>query len=248
MVASYEGMVLQALIDEKGPHIYAVFGASMAHQDESRRAVVAAQELVGAADAGSMVRVGIASGAAYVGAYGGSHRMTFGVIGPSVNLAARLMQEATPGSIYVTEHIARQKGHQTEFSDMGSIQLKGIEHPVRVHSTLPTATRPTLSRTERASGRLIGRDRERALLAGGLARLQGGQGDTFIIEGAAGIGKSRLLADFVEQARLMGTTVITTAGEEIEHATAFFAWRSIIRQLFGGDDAEAEARSSIRHR
>ena len=113
---------------------------------------------------------------------------------------------------------------------------------MRVYSTLPSATRPTLSRTERASGRLIGRERERALLAGGLARLQAGQGDTFIIEGAAGIGKSRLLADFVEQARLMGTTVITTAGEEIEHATAFFAWRSVIRQLFGGNDVEAEER------
>ena len=48
VVASYEGMVLQALIDEKGTHIYAVFGASMSHEDESRRAVVAAQEIVGA--------------------------------------------------------------------------------------------------------------------------------------------------------------------------------------------------------
>ncbi len=242
VVASYEGMVLQALIDEKGPHIYAVFGASMSHQDESRRAVVAAQELVGVADAGSRIRVGIASGAVYVGAYGGSHRMTFGVIGPSVNLAARLMQQSPPGSIYVTEHIARQKGHQTEFTDMGQIELKGIEHPVSVYSTQPSAIRPSVSRSERASGRLIGRDSERALLAEGLARLQGGQGDTFIIEGAAGIGKSRLLADFVEQARLMGTAVITTTGEEIEHATAFFAWRSVIRQLFGGDDVEAEER------
>ncbi len=242
VVASYEGMVLQALIDEKGPHIYAVFGASLAHQDESRRAVVAAQELVGASYAASRVRVGIASGAVYVGAYGGSHRMTFGVIGPSVNLAARLMQKAAPGSIYVTDQIARQKGHQTEFTDMGQIQLKGIEDAVSVYCTQPSAMRPSVSRTERASGRLIGRDHERALLAGGLARLQRGQGDTFIIEGAAGIGKSRLLADFVEQARLMGTDVITTSGEEIEHATAFFAWRSIIQQLFGGDDAEAEGR------
>ncbi|HEY6634982.1 MAG TPA: adenylate/guanylate cyclase domain-containing protein, partial [Acidimicrobiia bacterium] len=242
VVASYEGMVLQALIDEKGPHIYAVFGASLAHQDESRRAVVAAQELVGASYAASRVRVGIASGAVYVGAYGGSHRMTFGVIGPSVNLAARLMQKAAPGSIYVTDQITRQKGHQTEFTDLGQIQLKGIEDAVSVYCTQPSAMRPSVSRTERASGRLIGRDHERGLLAGGLARLQRGQGDTFIIEGAAGIGKSRLLADFVEQARLMGTDVITTSGEEIEHATAFFAWRSIIQQLFGGDDGEAEGR------
>ncbi|MGH8951302.1 MAG: AAA family ATPase [Acidimicrobiia bacterium] len=242
VVASFEGMVLQALVDEKGSHLYAVFGASIAHEDEPRRAVVAAQALVGNGTEASKVRVGIASGAVYVGAYGGTRRMTFGVIGPSVNLAARLMQAAPAGSIYVTEHIARQESQQIEFADVGRADLKGIDYPVAIYRTMPALARATESRTVRATGRLIGRDEERALLAAGLARLQSGQGGSFVVEGPAGIGKSRLLADFVERAKLMGTEVITTAGEEIEHATAFFAWRSVLRQLFGGNDRGAEAR------
>jgi tetratricopeptide (TPR) repeat protein len=73
-----------------------------------------------------------------------------------------------------------------------------------------------------------------------LAQLHSGQGGAILIEGPAGIGKSRLLADFVEQAELLGTVVITTSGEEIEQATAFYAWKSVLRKLFGGEGIEAE--------
>ncbi len=240
VVASFEGMVLQALVDEKGSHLYAVFGASIAHEDEATRAVVAAQALTGNGEKASRVRIGIAGGAVYVGAYGGDQRMTFGVIGPSVNVAARLMQEAPPGSIYVTEDIARQRGQQIEFDEIGHTGLKGIALPVSVFCTRPATPRTAEARPTRATSRMIGRDAERGLLAAGLARLQSGESGVFIVEGAAGIGKTRLIADFVERARLMGTRVVTTAGDEIEQATAFFAWRSVLRQLFGGSgDAEA---------
>ena len=244
VIASYEGVILQVLVDEKGSHLYAVFGAPMAHEDDARRAVVAAQELVAVPDegVGPRVRIGIASGAVYVGAYGGANRMTFGAIGPSVNLAARLMQRAAPGTVYVTGQVVREEGRHVEFSDVGSLQLKGVEHPVLVYQTMADSPLSPQVRRTVFSGRLIGRDPERGLLAAGLARLHRGQGDTFIIEGAAGIGKTRLLLDLSEQAALQGTDVITTAGEEIEHATAFYAWRSVLRQLFGGLDDEAESR------
>ena len=87
---------------------------------------------------------------------------------------------------------------------------------------------------------MVGRDRERGVVASRLAQLHAGDGGTILIEGPAGIGKSRLLKDFVEQAGLLGTTIITSTGEEIESATAFYAWRPVLRQLFGGEGAEAE--------
>ena len=79
--------------------------------------------------------------------------------------------------------------------------------------------------------------RERGVVASRLAQLHAGEGGTILIEGPAGIGKSRLLKDFVEQAELLGTTIITSSGEEIEQATAFYAWRPVLRQLFGGEGA-----------
>ena len=45
VLGKYEGVVLQVLIDDKGCHLYAVFGASISHEDEARRAVIAALEL-----------------------------------------------------------------------------------------------------------------------------------------------------------------------------------------------------------
>ncbi|HXV72761.1 MAG TPA: AAA family ATPase [Acidimicrobiia bacterium] len=242
VIASFEGMVLQVLVDEKGSHLYAVFGASIAHEDEATRAVVAAQNLVGSGANPSRVRVGIAAGTVYVGAYGGHTRMTFGVMGPSVNLAARLMQEAPTGSIYVSEDIARQRTQQVQFDEIGRAELRGIDQAVPIFCTRPTAARAGEARAARSIGSMIGRSEERALLAAGLAGLQSGQGGTFIVEGAAGIGKTRLIADFVERAEMMATRVITTAGEEIDHATAFFAWTPVLRQLFGGNDVTAEAK------
>ena len=243
VVALYEGMVLQALLDEKGFHLYAVFGATIAHEDELRRALVATLEIVAAADHGvPRAQAGVAQGTAYVGAYGGPHRMTYGALGPGVNLAARLMERAPPGAIYVPEDVAKGRGLDIEFSQIGPAHLHGVSRSVTVFKTAPLRERNTTQeRHLKSVGRLIGRNEEQSILAGSLGRLQGGEGGAIIVEGPAGIGKSRLLLDLLERATLMGNQVILAAGEEIEQATALFAWRSVLRQLFGSQDKDAEA-------
>ncbi len=130
VIAGYEGMMLQALADEKGHHLYAVFGASISHEDELRRAVVAALEIVaGANDGTPRARAGIAGGTAFVGAYGGPHRMTYGTLGPGVNLAARLMEQAPPGAVYVPEEVAVARGLDIDFIEAGTAQLHGVSAP-----------------------------------------------------------------------------------------------------------------------
>ncbi len=242
VLGRYEGVVLQVLIDDKGCHLYAVFGASISHEDEARRAVIAALELTESpADSGvaSKVRVGIASGVAYIGSYGGPNRMTYGAHGPVVSLAARIMQQTPPGEVHVTEQIAAEPSARVDFAIVGPREFKGIDRTVTVHRAnavdghVPAKTSRRLS-----DGGLVGRDRERGVVASRLAQLHAGDGGTILIEGPAGIGKSRLLKDFVEQAELLGTTIITSTGEEIESATAFYAWRPVLRQLFGGEGAE----------
>lgn len=243
VLAKYEGVVLQALIDDKGPHLYAVFGASISHEDEARRAVVAALELAEPAPesgVNSKVRIGIAKGMAYIGSYGGSTRMTYGAHGPVVSLAARIMQQTPSGKIHVTEDITNEPGHRVDFSVVGPTDFKGLDQPVVIHEVTTVASQASSTARRLSDGGLVGRDNERGVVAARLAQLHAGQGGTILIEGAAGIGKSRLLVDFVEQAELLGTTVIPTSGEEIEQATAFYAWRTVLRKLFGGDGIDAE--------
>ncbi len=241
VIAGYEGMVLQSLVDDKGYHLYAVFGASIAHEDEVRRAIVAALDIVASVDGGaSQARAGVAAGTAFVGAYGGPHRMTYGTLGPGVNLAARLMEHAPPGAVLVPQDMAIARALDIEFVEVGPAQFRGISQPVTVFQALPSLERSGRERRLSAPARLIGRYEERAAFASALARLQNGEGGVMIVEGSAGIGKTRLLLDFVEQASRAGSQVILAAGEEIEQATALFSWRSVLPQLFGSRGPEAE--------
>ncbi len=93
---------------------------------------------------------------------------------------------------------------------------------------------------------IIGRTMERLRLTGQLqALLQGGSGGLVIIEGEAGIGKSRLVADLLEQAHRLGMTTLVGAGDAIEQSTPYHAWRPVFRQLFNLD-ARPEASTLAR--
>jgi len=84
-----------------------------------------------------------------------------------------------------------------------------------------------------AAAPLIGRSTERMLLTGQLqALLQGNAGGAVLIEGEAGIGKSRLVADLLQQAQAQGVTCLIGGGEAIEQSTPYHAWRPLFRQLF----------------
>ncbi|NJN99294.1 MAG: AAA family ATPase, partial [Anaerolineales bacterium] len=80
---------------------------------------------------------------------------------------------------------------------------------------------------------LIGRSTERMLLTGQLqALLRGNAGGAVLIEGEAGIGKSRLVADLLQQAQAQGVTCLIGGGEAIEQSTPYHAWRPLFQQLF----------------
>ena len=113
------------------------------------------------------------------------------------------------------------------------LNLHGKAEPVAVDrspgqklAAAPPAIPPTM----------IGRSAERMLLTGQLqALLRGNAGGTVIIEGEAGIGKSRLVADLLEQAQALDVTYLIGGGDAIERSTPYHAWRPIFRQLFNLD-------------
>jgi predicted ATPase len=73
-----------------------------------------------------------------------------------------------------------------------------------------------------ASGpRLRGRDRELRALGEALDRVASGRSATVLVEGEAGIGKTRLLAETLERARARGMEVATGRAEELERTRPF---------------------------
>jgi hypothetical protein len=84
---------------------------------------------------------------------------------------------------------------------------------------------------------------ERACLAEHLEELQTGSSGLLILEGEAGMGKSRLVADLLQQARERGIRSLVGAGGAVEKSTPYHAWSPIFGELFQLDElSDTEAR------
>ena len=140
VLTQYEGLLLQLIIGDKGSYLYAAFGAHKAHEDDARRAAMAALDL--RAPPANLhfvqpVQIGISQGTVRAGTYGGTTRRTYGVLSDEVNLAARLQSltrelEAT----LVIEPVTRDAlgGHGGDFEERDEVPIRGRSQAMRVYS------------------------------------------------------------------------------------------------------------------
>lgn len=197
LVYQHGGGINQVVVDDTGLVVVAVWGCGLhAHEDDPVRAVRAAlavsQALLPSLPA---TAVSVATGRVYFGRRGSLRRSEYAVIGNSVNLAARLMQ-AAKGRVLCDQATAEATRERIELDALPPMRLKGKAEPVAVHQVL--GARTTRAATE---ADLAGRDRERALLHAHVDTLATERrGGIVLIEGEAGIGKSRLVADLLRYA------------------------------------------------
>lgn len=206
----YDAFVLQLTVGDKGCYLYSAFGAPIAHDDDAERAILAALELQTTPPALAYIQpsqIGISQGRIYSGAYGGSTRKTYGVLGDEVNLAARLMSKATGGQILVSQRLqqALRKQDALDYAQtyaltaLGAISVKGKKEPLdiwevrKASHTLPPQ-RPSPADTLPIGD--IGRHNELAQLQA-WHHLAQHNGQIVLIDGAAGVGKNTLLRHFL---------------------------------------------------
>ncbi len=185
-----------------GDAVMTVFGVPAAHEDDPERAVRAAfalRERVHSDEEGAPfdIRIGIASGEVVTG--GGEDGGQFLVTGPSVNLAARLQSAASPGEILVDPLTRRLSQHVIAFDPGRTIEAKGIGRveacPARELTATLTSARPAFGELRAP---LVGRTRELELLDTTYARVRDESRPALLtVFGAAGIGKSRLVEDWI---------------------------------------------------
>src|SRR5947207_5348417 len=191
-----------------GDGIAAFFGFPAAAEDDADRAARAALSVVTAIDkyadevketwslADLNVRVGVNSGQVAVGVVGGAERHPV-ALGDTMNVAARLQGAAEPGTIVIGGATARKLRGSFLMVPLGQLAVRGRESTVEAWRLL--RARPDRPRSERSG--LVGRVQEQAELAAAAEAVRSGRGRVVVVDGEAGIGKTRLLEWLREELR-----------------------------------------------
>jgi len=197
---AYDGTIEKFI----GDAIFVVFGAPIAHEDDPQRALRCALGMQRrfAEHAARIkkernvelgLRIGIHTGLVVAGHV--RSVAEYGVMGDTVNTAARLQAAAAPGETYVTEEVFRLTKGEFAFREVGPTELRGKERPIMAYALGGERTDARM-RVE-VSAPLVGRWMElsRLDLAAQSARL--GRSEVVLITGEPGIGKSRLVSEFL---------------------------------------------------
>ena len=239
VVQHYDGYLNKIDMGDKGSKYIVLFGAPIAHENDEERALRCALEL----RALSMpIRVGINTDFVYSGRVGSDRRQEYTVMGDGVNLAARLMQAAQPGQIMVSSSTRRYVPEVFVWETFAPIRVKGKTEPISVYGLDAMRTRPSGDlRLPTYSLPMVGRADSLAVLRERFALALSGHGQVVAISADAGMGKSRLAAEF-----LAGADIQRFSGECESYGTTipYQVWRPIWRGFFGlneGDDAEQVA-------
>ncbi len=242
-LADYDGYLLGLTIGDKGSYLYGAFGVPIAHEDNTRRALLALNELRNVPAELAFVRdlqLGLSAGTVCAGSYGGATRRTYGIMGDEVNLAARLMQHAAPGQLLVSGAVRQRAPAGFAWQELPPVHLKGKSGPVPVFALVGAG--------EAAAGRLhepayvlpmVGRTVEQALIEEQLTGALAGQGRVVQLVAEAGTGKSRLAAEILRRARQRGATVLVGQFQSYGTNTSYFAWRSVWRAWFHLQDGQS---------
>jgi Adenylate and Guanylate cyclase catalytic domain len=144
-------------------------------------------------------RVGATIGEAYCGVVGGVKRHEYAVLGPSVNLAARLMASKMNPGILVDNRVRMMANRSFGFNALAPVVAKGYNEPVPIFEPLSTL--------ERYWGRIVsnfvGRKAEiMTLMQNTSDMLRAPSSCRFVlVESKSGVGKSTMIAHGIEHIR-----------------------------------------------
>src|SRR2546421_4143048 len=238
-VHRYEGTVNQIM----GDGIMALFGAPLAHEDHAARACYAAlamqaalrrysDEVRRAQGLAVHFRVGLNAGEVVVRAISNDLHMDYSAIGQTVHLAARMEQLATPGSILLTAATLRLVEGLVQVHALCPIPVKGLAEPVEVYELVGSSALRGRFQARVAGGltRFVGRDTELVALVQALERAGAGHGQVVAVVGEAGVGKSRLVYEFVHAHQTQGWRVLESASVSYGKATPYFPVLDLLRR------------------
>ena len=237
-----------------GDAIMAVFGLPRMHEDDALRAVRAAAMMREALEDLNVTlraqfgvtlenRTGVNTGEVVTGDTGDSQRLA---TGDTVNVAARLEQAAPTGEILIGESTYRLVRGAVAVVPVEPLTLKGKPEPVPAYRLFSITADATSAGP--ASRPLVGRAREIAALDADFRRsVAGPEGRLITLFGEAGVGKSRLIEEFVNSLTEEATVL---RGRCLSYGDGITFWplAEVLRQAAGivPEDSEEDARIKLK--
>jgi class 3 adenylate cyclase/tetratricopeptide (TPR) repeat protein len=236
-----------------GDAVMAVFGIPVLHEDDALRAVRAASDMRDHLAALNdqleqdhgvriLVRTGVNTGEVVAGDPDAGQTL---VTGDAVNVAARLEQTATPGEILIGETTHRLTRDAVEAEQLEPLALKGKEAAVAAYRLV--AVRPgEAGVARRLDSPMVGRDRQLRLMAQAFESATADRAcNLFTVLGSAGVGKSRLVQEFLSSVE----GAATLRGRCLPYGDGITFWplREMVLQAadITGDEGPEAARERI---
>lgn len=255
-VQSEGGRVLQYT----GDGMLAAFGTEVASEDDVECAIRAGLGIVEAAHQQAPrvrerhgvpdfnVRVGVHTGRVLLG---GGVDAEGSIRGATVNIAARMEQSAPPGRVRISHDSWRHVRGLFEVEEQEPIRVKGVAEPMRswlVLRPLPRASRSGPRGIEGLATPMVGRDTELGLLHGRLQRaIATRRVHAVTVVGEAGLGKSRLLAEFQRALRAQQVRVLLGRAHPRSAVEPYGVLHDLVARATGMAEGEptADARDKL---
>ncbi len=227
-----------------GDAVMAVFGVPNIHEDDALRAVRAAAEMREALAAlnkelerdhgvSLAARIGVNTGEVVAGE--SSDPL---VTGDAVNVAARLEQAAQPGAVLIGEETLRLVRDAVVVEPVSPLEVKGKAEPLAAFELLEV-TMGAAGVARRLDSPMVGRERELARLRHTFeAAVADRSCQLFTLLGAPGVGKSRLVEEFLRPLH-DEATVLRGRCLPYGDGITFFPVGEVVKEAAGLEDFDA---------
>ena len=237
----------------EGDCVMVLFGAPTALEHADRAAVNAAIEMRRRVEEFSRehelprpltVHVGINSGPMVAGQLRKYSADSFGVIGDTVNVAARLKDKAPSGFIYVGPETHRETREDFEYRALDPMPLKGRAERLPVYELVSTSESAHAARsqaTRRIRSALVGRAAEFDALRRVVAETGRGSGRITFLFAEAGLGKSRLVSELAASVDARHVRWLEGRSLSIGQQLSFHPIADLLRNWIGVTEGEGDA-------
>ena len=232
ILSKFEGLMRDFLFEDKGCTFIGCFGIQQMTEVDALRAVLFALEASAACSSlKEPCKIGISMGSCFTGVCGHVSRADYVVMGPEVNMAARLMGKAKTGSILASERVYNATSSHIGYDMTDPIELKGRDGTQR--ALRPFGKKAGAVRHKGNFGDdsevFVGREEEMKKLRIGLKEMmEERKGSAFILEGLAGMGKSAIVWQLQREALEDNVRFLMGTGSAIEKQTPYFAFGQIL--------------------